>query len=77
MRVTVYLSTPLFSFGGASSPVPEGCMALEGEQIERQNGAVTVQVKRFLDSRGRMLMGVPRLLIVPLGKVDHILVQET
>lgn len=76
MRVTVFLGTPLFTFGGSNSPVPAGCVGLEGEQLERQNGGITLKVTRFLDARGHTLSGVGRVLFIPLGKVDHMVVQE-
>ena len=68
MRVTVYLKTPLFAVGH----VPEGASVLEGELLHHGNGALELQVSRYTDGRGKALPGTGRRLLLPLSKVDHV-----
>lgn len=72
MTVTAFLKTPLFTFDGARSPVPEGAVALTGELMSRGDGVLTLRVQGWADIKGRSLDGTPQTLMLPLGKVDYV-----
>lgn len=74
-RVTTYLRTPLFSFGG-SDHLPDGVMIIEGELVDRDVSAARIDADRLLDERGRELLDEAISLIVPWEKIDHMLVIE-
>jgi hypothetical protein len=71
MRVTVYLKTPLFAVGH----VPEGASVLEGKLLDQAKGAYELEVVSYRDGEGRPLEGAGLKLLVPGGKVDHIVLE--
>ena len=71
--VTVFLRTALFSFGGADSHVPVGVMILDGRIVDRPAGALTIEVDRCRDERGREISEQSLTLQLPWAKIDHIL----
>ena len=71
-RVTVYLRTSLFSYGGPDAHVPNGVMVVEGEILDRPSGGIRMRAQRLLDDRGRELSRNETVLQLPWAKVDHI-----
>ena len=72
-RVTVFLRTSLFSFGGPDAHLPAGVMVVEGLLVDRVAGGVVLDTDRFLDDRGRELSAAGMKIQLPWAKVDHIL----
>lgn len=73
-RVSIYLRTPLFSFGGDDAPLPAGVMVIEGTSRETCDGAMRIDADRLADDRGRELSDESVSLWVPWEKIDHVLV---
>lgn len=71
MMVTAFLRTPLFTFASADAHAPEGVAAVVGQVVSEQGG-VTLRVTRWLDGRGRELVGPSRTLFLPASKLDHV-----
>jgi hypothetical protein len=71
-KVTVFLRTALFSFGGDDAHVPTGVMVLVGEVVDRPSGGITIKTERLLGERGRLLSEAKHTLCLPWAKVDHI-----
>ncbi|HNC98627.1 MAG TPA: hypothetical protein PKY30_14395 [Myxococcota bacterium] len=79
MRVRAFLRQPLFTISGSEAHVPHSAMVLEGELGEQSSSGLTIRVQSYFDDRGRKLEGATakeRTLILPGGKVDHLLVLE-
>lgn len=75
-RVTVYLRTSLFSFGGHDAHVPAGVMVIQGHAVERAGSFLVLEAQAFLDERGRRVAEDRMTLQLPWAKVDHILVHH-
>ena len=71
-RVTVFLRTSLFSFGGPNAHLPAGVMVIECTIAERLSGGLIIETDRMLDERGRELSDISLTLQLPWAKVDHI-----
>ena len=69
MRVTVFLKTPLFN----GPHVPRGACVLLAELLSLDAGAMQLQVDGYQNADGKSLTGDDQKLLVPLGKVDHVL----
>lgn len=74
MRVRLYLNRPLFTLP-ADGHVPRNVAVVLGTLVEQSAGGFTVRADGWLDEQGRSLGGEPRTLIVPVAKVDHVLVE--
>ncbi len=73
-RVRIFLKTTLFS-ADRDPHVPAEVSVIDAEIVDRGSGALTVKTERVFDERGRPL-GEPKLtLVIPWGKVDHLLVR--
>ena len=72
-RVTVFLRTSLFSFGGPDAHIPAGVMVVEGSLVDRVSGGIVIDTDRFLDERGRELSAAGLKIQLPWAKIDHIL----
>ena len=72
-RVTIYLRTVLFSYGGTDH-LPAGVMIIDGHLAERDAASVRVEADTLRDERGRTLLDETLTLIVPWEKIDHMLV---
>ena len=75
-RVSVFLRTSLFSFGGPDPHVPPGVMVLVGAVTGRPAGGLALLTERMLDDRGRLVSEASIALELPWAKVDHIWVHE-
>ncbi len=75
-RITVFLRTSLFTFGGADAHVPSGVMAITGKVLETPAGGLLIRARRFLDDRGRPIGEQELTLHVPWSKIDHVVVHE-
>ena len=75
-RVTVFLRTSLFSFGGHDAHVPAGVMVVVGRLIDKPNTCVILETHAFLDERGRKVSEEGMTIHLPWAKIDHILVHE-
>lgn len=76
-NVTVFLRTALFSLGGDNAHVPAGTMVLKGTLPGPEvKGSLSLTVAECLDGRGRSLSTQSVSLIVPMSKVDHILLTD-
>lgn len=73
-RVSVFLRTPLFSFGGDEAPLPAGVMVLEGQLAAQEPGALRIEADRLSDQRGRELSDEAVSLWIPWEKIDHVLI---
>ena len=71
MQVTVYLKTPLFAVGH----VPQNAWVLEAELLNQGSAGLELAVSKYLDHDGRELQGSPLKLLLPSGKVDHVLLK--
>lgn len=75
MRVRVFLRQPLFVLPG-DAHVPPAAMILVGNLGEETPGGVLhLRAEVYLDEKGRLLEGEPRRLLVPVAKIDHMLVE--
>ena len=72
MRVRVFLRQPLFTLTGEGEHVPPTAFILVGTLGEASALGVALQVEQYFDERGRALEGLPRALIVPGTKIDHV-----
>lgn len=72
-RVSVYLRTPLFSYG-ASDHLPDGVAIVEGRLAERDASSARIDADCLKDERGRELLDEAITLIIPWAKIDHMLV---
>ncbi len=72
-RVTVFLRTSLFSFGGPEAHLPVGVMVVEGNLVDRVAGGIVLETDRLLDERGRELSAAGLKIQLPWSKIDHIL----
>ena len=72
MKVTVYLKTPLFAAGH----VPSNTWVLEGELQSSDLAGYLVVVSAYKNDDGKELDGQPAKLLLPGGKVDHIVLQD-
>lgn len=70
MNVRLFLQQPLNSMKGEH--LPTAAMILEGDLVEISAFGVRLQVKKWLDDKGRELTAEGRDLLVPVAKVDHI-----
>ncbi len=73
-RVSVYLRTPLFSYGGTGAHLPAGVLIIEGLLADRDASSVRIDAERLLDERGRVLLEETFTVVIPWAKIDHILV---
>lgn len=73
-RVSIFLRSPLFSFGGDDAPLPAGVMVVEGMMVAQEPGAIRIDAERLADQRGRQLTDESISLWVPWEKIDHVLV---
>ena len=86
MRVRVFLKDPLFVISEKAAHLPPAALILEGTlQLTDKSGAsssgsvaggIHLQVDSWFDRKGQPLLGELRTLILPAGKVDHMLVLE-
>jgi hypothetical protein len=72
-NVTIYLRAPLFTLTGDAAHVPHNGVIIEGAIVDDKANPV-VKVARFRDERGRVVSEKEVVLIVPWGKIDHVLV---
>lgn len=72
-RVSLYLRTPLFSYGG-SDHLPDGVYIVEGQMAAAEDAYVRIDADRLLDERGRELTDEVTTLMIPWAKIDHVLV---
>lgn len=75
-KVTVFLRTSLFSFGGPDPHVPPGVMVIQGAVLGRPAGGLSIETSRMLDDRGRVVSEATVRLELPWSKVDHLWVHE-
>lgn len=75
MRVRVFLRQQLFTLPGTEH-VPSAAVILEGTLGEATQLGAVIAVEAFFDDRGRALEAKPVRLVVPAGKIDHVLVLE-
>ncbi|MFT6159725.1 MAG: hypothetical protein ACJAZO_003458 [Myxococcota bacterium] len=76
-HVTVFLRTALFSLGGDNAHVPAGTMVLKGTLPGPEvTGSLALTVSECLDLRGKSLATDSISLILPMSKVDHILLTD-
>lgn len=75
-RVTVYLRTSLFSFGGPEAHVPPGVMVVVGQIVDRPASSLVLEATQLFDERGRQLSEERVTLQLPWSKIDHILVHK-
>lgn len=75
-RVTVFLRTNLFSYSGPEKHVPSGVMVIDGRVLEQSATGITLETDRLLDDRGRVLSDASLKLVLPLAKIDHLLLRE-
>lgn len=73
-RVTVFLRTSLFSFGGADAHVPAGVMVVVGQIVDRPASGLVLETHEFLDERGRRLSEESITIQLPWAKIDHVIV---
>ena len=71
-QVTVYLRTARFSLGGKDAHVPIGVLVIDGQITDRPAGALTLQVERCRDGRGKVLSETAVTVQLPWSKIDHI-----
>lgn len=74
MRVRVFLRQPLFTLPH-DAHVPPTAVVLVGTLGEDRGGLFDLTVESWYDERGRQLEGLPRNLLIPTAKVDHVLVE--
>jgi hypothetical protein len=72
--VSIYLRTPLHSYGGTSAHLPAGVLVVEGQLVDRDASSIRVDADRLLDDRGRTLLDETVTLVLPWAKIDHMLV---
>lgn len=72
--VSIYLRTPLHSYGGAEAHLPAGVLVVEGQLVDRNDSSIRIDAHRLLDDRGRVLLDETVTLVLPWAKVDHMLV---
>lgn len=75
-RVSIFLRTPLFSFGGAEDAVPQGVIVITGNLEDDGGAAIRIEAEELRDDRGRTLSDDSLTLYVPWEKIDHIVVFE-
>ncbi len=71
-RVTVFLRTALFSFGGDRAHVPSGATVIEGAVVEQPPAGLLSDASRVTDDRGTTLREGACRLLVPWSKIDHV-----
>lgn len=71
-RVTIYLRTALFTFGGEAGHIPFGATVIVGTLDEQGGSGLTVTTAKILDERGRTVSEAVLKLLVPWSKVDHV-----
>ena len=75
-KATIYLKTALFTVNAENRHLPVGVTVVLGT-IEDQGGSgIRVRTERLLDDRGRPLSEARVVLLLPWGKVDHVLFTE-
>jgi hypothetical protein len=73
-KATVFLRTALFTLGGPDGHLPPGVAIIEGDvNKDNSHGGLVITTTRLLDDRGRPLAEVSLRLVLPVGKVDHLL----
>lgn len=75
-RIRVLLRTSLFSTGGPNAHLPPGVSIVDGRLLEGGSMGLLVDVDRVFDGSGRALEAKPCVLLLPSGKIDHVLVLE-
>ena len=81
-NVTIFLRTALFCAGPAQHAqvqphVPIGATIIEAEILDQPATGLLIRVGRLLDSNGKELAKTPIVLLLPWGKVDHLLVNDS
>lgn len=76
MRVRVFLRSSFFTLPGEEAHVPTAAVVLDGSVEEQNSGWVRLTTSSYMDERGRKLNGSTRTLLIPVSKIDHMLVVD-
>ena len=71
MRVRIFLKQPFFTVAGY---IPRAAVVVEGVVEEEKALGLLVRAETWADEQGRPLEGSAQRIVIPNGKIDHVLV---